>query len=212
MIEATEQISAVERQVGHRTIAAGEARVLTISQRYRTTIDDLWDACTTSERLARWFAPVSGDLVLGGRYQVQGNAAGTVERCEPPASFAATWEFGGGVSWIEVRLAVEADGWARFTLEHIAHVDDQKWAEFGPGATGIGWDLTLMGLAMHMNRGGADTREAGMSWMASEDGRRFVTLASDRWLAANITAGTNEDKARAAASRCLAFYTGAGPG
>ena len=33
---------------------------------YDTDIDDLWEACTTPERLARWIAEVSGDLRVGG--------------------------------------------------------------------------------------------------------------------------------------------------
>ena len=33
---------------------------------YDTDIDDLWEACTNPERLARWIAEVSGDLRVGG--------------------------------------------------------------------------------------------------------------------------------------------------
>ena len=110
MIEVRHQISAVRRLIGTRVVAAGEARVMTISQAYQTGIDDLWDACTNPERISRWFLPVSGELRLGGRFQIQGNASGTIERCDPPKSFGATWEFGGEVSWIEVRLNPEADG------------------------------------------------------------------------------------------------------
>ena len=33
---------------------------------YDTGIDDVWQACTTPERLARWIADVSGDLRAGG--------------------------------------------------------------------------------------------------------------------------------------------------
>ena len=38
------------------------------------------------------------------------------------------WEFGGGVSWIEVRLASEPDGRTRLELEHIAKVDEH-WGQ-----------------------------------------------------------------------------------
>ena len=44
----------------------------------------MWDACTDPERIGRWFLPVSGDLRLGGRYQLEGNAGGEILRCEPP--------------------------------------------------------------------------------------------------------------------------------
>jgi uncharacterized protein YndB with AHSA1/START domain len=212
MIEVTHQISAVRRQIGSRVLEAGAARVLTISQSYSTTPEDLWDACTVAERIARWFLPVTGDLTVGGRYQIQGNAGGTIERCDPPKSFGATWEFGGEISWIEVSLIPEADGSTTLKLVHIAHVDDERWAEFGPGAVGIGWDLTFMGLATHLSEGGAavDPQEAA-AWPASDDGKTFMTLSGDLWREASVAAGTDEESAQAAANRCLAIYTGATP-
>jgi hypothetical protein len=62
MIDVTEEINAIRRTVGTRTLEAGEARVITVSRSYATTLDDLWDACTNAERIPRWFLPVSGDL------------------------------------------------------------------------------------------------------------------------------------------------------
>src|ERR1700712_3758023 len=117
MIDVTHQIEQVERRVGSRTLTDGDARVLTISQAYDTTVDDLWDACTNPERIPRWFLPVSGDLRLHGHYQLEGNAGGTVEACDPPRSFAATWEAGGDISWIEVRITDNgSEGKQRATL------------------------------------------------------------------------------------------------
>jgi len=212
MIEVTHQISAVRRQVGSRVIEAGLARVLTISQSYATSADDLWEACTNPERIGRWFLPVTGDLTLGGRYQVQGNAGGTVERCDPPKSFAATWEFGGEVTWIEVTVTPEADGSARLQLEHLAHVDDERWAEFGPGAVGIGWDMAFVGMAKHISEGGAAVdRQEAAAWPMSDEGKQFMSLSSERWREASVEAGTDEEAAQAAADRCLAAYTGATP-
>ena len=213
MIEVTHQISAVRRQLGTRVLEAGIARVLTISQSYATTPDDLWNACTDAERIERWFMPVSGDLSEGGRFHIEGNASGTIERCDRPKSFAATWEFGGEISWIEVTLTGEADGSTRLQLEHVAHVDDERWAEFGPGAVGIGWDGAFMGLANHIAQGGVavEPQEAA-AWMASEEGKLFMTLSSDRWREASVAAGTDPEAAKAAADRCTAAYTGADPG
>lgn len=51
-------------------------------------------------------------------------------------------------SWIEVRLTDTEDGQTRLELEQIAPDDDQTWAEFGPGAVGVGWDLALMSLEL----------------------------------------------------------------
>ncbi|MGY4912626.1 SRPBCC domain-containing protein [Micromonospora aurantiaca (nom. illeg.)] len=210
MIDVTGQISAVERRIGDRTLPAGQARVLTIAQTYDAPVADVFDACTNAERIPRWFLPVSGDLSLGGRYQLEGNASGTVERCDPPHGFAATWEFGGEVSWIEVRLREAGPGRTRFELEHVAHVDDQRWAEYGPGAVGIGWDLALVGLASHFATDGTGVDPAAAAdWMASEEGRRFVTESSTSWTRASIEAGTPTEQAQTAGTRVAAFYTGA---
>ena len=206
-MDVTPEINAVRRQVGRRVFKAGEARVVTITRTYDFPLEDVWDACTNAERIPRWFLPVSGELRVGGRYALEGNASGTIERCDPPRSFFATWEYGGEVSWIELRLAPAAEGRTRFELEHIAHVDDERWAEFGPGAVGVGWDLGLMGLGRHLESGAPVDREEAMAWLMSEEGRRFVTSSSEAWGRANAAAGEPEESARAAAERTTAAYT-----
>jgi uncharacterized protein YndB with AHSA1/START domain len=211
VIDVAHQISAVQRRVGSRVLEAGDARTVTVSQVYDADLDDVWDACTNPERIPRWFLPVTGDLRVGGRYQLEGNASGEILRCDPPQGFDATWEYGGEVSWIELRLTPEPGGRTRFTLKHIAHVDDERWAEFGPGAVGVGWDLALVGLALHLAGGGAAVDPAEVAaWSASDDGRRFMALASDEWRDASVAAGTKPDAAREAADRTTAFYTAEG--
>lgn len=207
MIEVDKQISAVRRQLGSRVLEAGEARVVTVGQTYDATLDDVWDACTNPDRIPRWFLPVSGDLRIGGQYQLEGNAGGTIERCDPPKGFAATWEYGGEVSWIELRLSPDPEGGTRFELEHTAHVDQERWDEFGPGAVGVGWDGALMGLALHLSSGAAVDPQEVAAWTASDDGKRFMKLSSDRWCDASIAAGTDETAARDAAARTTAAYT-----
>jgi uncharacterized protein YndB with AHSA1/START domain len=205
MIDVAEQINAVRRRVGTRVLEAGEARVITISQTYDTEPEDLWDACTNPTRIARWFLPVTGELRLGGRYQLEANASGTVERCDPPKSFFATWEYGDGISWIDVRVVPESGGRARFELEHIAHVEDGVWAEYGPGAVGVGWDMGLLGLAGHLS--GTPLVEPGAASQSSAEGHEFSRLSSERWYEASVAAGEDEQAARAAADRTTAAYT-----
>jgi hypothetical protein len=48
-----------------------------------------------------------------------------------------------------------------------------------------------------------------MAWMASDDGREFMTRCSERWHDANVAAGEDAAVARAAADRATAAYTGA---
>ena len=201
--EPETEVAAIDRDLsvdGTRTVA-------TISRSYDTDVEDLWEACTTADRLARWFAPVSGALELGGRYQIEGNAGGTVTRCDKPDAFRVTWEFGDQVSDLVVTFTADGPDRSRLTLTHSADVDPEFWERYGPGATGVGWDLALAGLAGHVSTG-RDVRQEGLEWAASEAGRRFMTASSTAWADRSIAAGTPQDAARAAEARTTAFYLG----
>lgn len=202
------QVESVQRVVrlGERSETTIDA-ASTLSQTYATDVDDLWEACTTPDRLARWFAPVSGDLRLGGRYQIEGNAGGEVRACEPPRTFTLTWEMGGGASEVNVRIEPDGDG-ARLTLEHTGDVPVEFWDQFGPGATGVGWDLSLLGLSGHL-RTGHGKPEDEEAWTMTPEAQEFITRCSEAWGAAAIAAGAPEAEARAAQDRTTAFFTGA---
>ena len=208
MIEVTEQVSAVRREVGGRVLEAGQARVVTVSRSYPTELADVWDACTNPVRIPRWFLPVSGELKEGGRYQLEGNAGGTVTRCDPPHGFDATWEMGGDTSWIELRLTDEGNGRTRFRLEHIAHVDDELWTQYGPGAVGVGWDSALIGLYLHLTTGRTVDPAMVAEWSGSAEGHRFLIASSDAWCEASVAGGASPAEARAAAEHTTAFYIG----
>ena len=130
------------------------------------------------------FLPVSGDLELGGRYQLEGNAGGTITECEPPHRFAATWEFGDAVTWIEVRVS-----------------------DAGPGAVGIGWDQGLIGLALHL--GGAEHVDPSefMAWSTSAEGLDFTRRAGEAWHEADVAGGADPDDARRRADNTITAYT-----
>jgi uncharacterized protein YndB with AHSA1/START domain len=179
---------------------------------YDTTVEDMWDAITTPERLARWFLPIEGDLKLGGRYQLKGNAGGTITRCDRPEALDLTWEFAGGTSWVNVRLAVEGNEQTRLTLEHIAHkggIGEEHLKKFGPGATGVGWDLGLHGLKQHLtNPSVAIDPSASEAWALSSEGKAFVRKSGEAWADAYIASGADPEEARAQAERTIGFYTG----
>ena len=215
MVDVNAQIDAVTRG-SHTTEVDGEpARIQSLSQVYPSPLDDVWDAVTSPERIARWFLPVSGELRQGGRYQFEGNAGGEVLDCSPPADgsagYRATWEFGGGMSWVRIALRAVDDDATRLELTHIARVADLPpgfWETYGPGATGVGWDMGLLGLALHL-RGDAELPpEAAEGWMLGEEGRRFARRSADGWGEAQISAGDDRDAARRAADETYAFYTG----
>ena len=207
-IDVDHQINAVKRTLGTRTIDTGEAHVITISQSYDTDQDDLWDAVTNIERIPRWFLPISGDLTVGGAYQLEGQAGGTILTCDPPKNFTATWEYGGNVSWIDVSVSSDGPDRARLVLEHITDVDDAIWREFGPGGVGMGWDSMLLGLALHLATGESVDPSFGQQWLGTEDGRRFLALSGEQWYAANVALGVDPAAARGPADRCLKAYLG----
>lgn len=184
-------------------------RAVESSRSYPTDIDDLWDALTSAERLPRWFLPVTGDFEAGGRYQLEGNAGGTIERCDPPRALHLTWEFGDNVSWVRVRLEPEGEN-TRLTLVHTMPCDEASeahWAKYGPGATGVGWDLGLWGLGLYVESGDVD-QEATEKWMTTAAGKDFIRGCAAAWGEAHVTAGENADRARAMADETASFYTG----
>lgn len=182
------------------------ARAVILSRSFATTLEDLWDVVTNAARIPRWFLPISGELQLGGRYQFEGNAGGVITACDPPSRMAATWEFGEHVSWVQLRLANAEAGKARLTLTHTAPLSEH-WEEYGPGATGVGWEMGLLGLALHFARPGAPKPDEA-AFAASPDGRALMAGSSEAWGEAAIAAGTAPEQARAAARRTTAFYTG----
>ena len=199
-------LGALERSVSSLERDGKPARAVTLSRGFATTAEDLWHAVTNRERIPRWFLPIGGELELGGRYQLEGNAGGVVTACERPLHFAVTWEFDGDVSWVEVRLSDDGAGGARLTLTHTALLSEH-WSEYGPGAVGVGWEMGLLGLALHLAQPAAPKPDEA-AFAASRDGRAFITGSSEAWGRAAVEAGTNPDAARAAAKRTTAFYTG----
>ena len=205
-LDAAEHLDAVERTVTVLERDGQAARAVVLARRYPTSIKDLWDAVTNGERIPRWFAPVSGDLELGGRYQVEGNAGGTVTACEPPNRVAITWEFGGDVSWVELRLSEDASGPPRLELTHTSLLSPH-WEEYGPGATGVGWEMGFLGLALYLAAPNEPKIDEA-AFAASEDGRAMLKGSAEAWGSAAIASGEDPDAARAAAARTAAFYTG----
>lgn len=203
-------IGAEIHQVVEREHEGKPAHVIVAARAYDAAPDDLWDAVTNPERLPRWFAPVEGDLKLGGRYQVQGNAGGTITRCEPPHALDLTWEFASAISWVTVRLEPLGEA-TRLTLEHIilASDTDEHWAKYGPGAVGVGWELSFMGLGLHLAAPHASVDHAAFeAWSAGEEGKRFMRASAEAWAKAHIAGGGDPAVAQGMAERTAAFYTG----
>jgi uncharacterized protein YndB with AHSA1/START domain len=211
--DVARHIGAVTREVVDRERDGKPARAVIATRSYPTDIDDAWDALTSAERIPRWFMPVEGDLRLGGRYALTGNASGTITECEAPRRLGLTWEFAGQVSWVYVTLSEESGESTKLVLEHVAVLDDEYlkfWDQFGPGAVGVGWDLSLLGLAEHIETGHSVAPEASKEWLETANYRDFVAGSSGGWRAASMGYGTEPGAAEEAAERTTGFYTGTG--
>ena len=201
-----DHLRAVERSVSALHRDGQPARAVTLSRSYATTVEELWDAVTNGERIPRWFLPISGELRPGGRYQLEGNAGGVITACERLSRFSLTWEFDEDVRWVEVHVSKEGAGRVRLTLTHTAQLSEH-WVDYGPGAVGVGWELGLMGLAIHLSQPNK-LKPDEAAFATSRDGKAFITSSSEGWEQASVAAGTDPDAARAAARRTTAFYTG----
>lgn len=208
-IDFDRMFSAVEREVLSREHEGRPAWVIKLARTFDTDVEDLWDALTNPDRIPIWFLPITGDLTPGGHYQLESNAGGTIMICEAPRRLAVTWEYDGTVSWLTLSLTPAGDDSAHLTLEHIAH-EDESWEQYGPGAGGVGWDLALIGLELHLEHGEGFSASEVEAWMETEAARRFITMSSEDWIRASTEAGTDPAQARAAGDRTTAFYTGEG--
>ena len=205
-IDVEGHLGAVERSVSRIEREGRPARAVILARTFDTTVDDLWNAVTSAERIPRWFLPIRGELKPGGRFQLEGNAGGAITACEPPAHCALTWEFGGDTSWVDLRVADDGAGRARLMLTHTAHLSDH-WKRYGPGAVGVGWEMGFLGLALHLAQPN-EPKPDEAAFAASPDGKALVAGSSAGWARAAVAAGEDPAAARAAAARIAAFYTG----
>jgi uncharacterized protein YndB with AHSA1/START domain len=209
MIDITREIEAVQREVGEGVVPAGPGRSVLLRREFDTPIEDVWDALTNPERIGRWFLPISGDYRLGGQYQFEGNAGGKIVACDRPNRLKVTWEYGemssdAVASEVEVRLTTVDGGATRFELEHIAVVPDEMWAEYGPGAVGVGWDGGVLGLTLHLRTGA--TVDDPVAWQTSPEGRDFLTRCSAAWGEASRAAGADPEAVARAVANTNGFY------
>jgi uncharacterized protein YndB with AHSA1/START domain len=206
MMDVLDELAAARREVGKGPLPAGEGHAVVLRRRYDAEVEDVWDAITTPERVGRWLLPVSGDLRLGGTYQLEGNAGGEILQCQPPRMLRISWLYGEeaqrGTSEVEVRLAPSPLGGTEFVLTHTAIVDQKFMDKFGPGATGVGWDLSLMGLAMHLAGEEVDADE----FEASPEAAEFSRRSAEAWGQAHLAAGADPEQVAAAVEATTRFY------
>ena len=186
MKDLLEELAATAREVARRGLDADELIVVSLRREYPADVDDVWEAVTDPRRLARWFAPVSGDLREGGAFQVAGNAEGEIRECLPPSALTVTW--GGPVSVVRVRLSASDRG----TLLELEHTVPAAFAGSGAGAlyVGPGWDIALVGLALWLR---GEPVDDPVAWEASPEVHEVGAGSIEAWIAAVTASGTATD-------------------
>ena len=135
--------------------------VVRVEDLYHTDIEDLWDAVTNPDRLARWIATVPDDIQKGNEF----NASFTsgfegrcrIEVCERPHRLLVTaWDpETGDASTIEAQLARAVDG-THLVIEESG-VPVEQLAGYGAG-----WQVHAEDLAGHV--AGKDRDEDPARW------------------------------------------------
>jgi uncharacterized protein YndB with AHSA1/START domain len=152
---------------------------------YDTDPDDLWQAVTSPDRLARWMAAYRGDFRLGGHWQALDTDGavycdGEVTACDRPHGFTTTWTVVGEPPSL-LTVVLEPDG--ERTRLHLRH-EHVTQPGYGPG-----WHAYLEALAGHLAQPEAPRdRDA---WA-----RRLGELApayAERFAAVGITMGAVDD-------------------
>lgn len=193
MIDIRNQLDAIQREVTEQQTDAGEAVSVLLRRSYDSPIEDVWDAVTDPDRIARWLYPVSGELGVGGTFQLEGNAGGEILGCDPPSLLKVT--FGGPTSIVEVRLSEDDGGDTLLELEHTVPIE---MAGSGAGAlfVGPGWDGALMSLGLFLQGEVADDPVAAAN---SPEALEFSKQSVDVWTKVVETSGTADDGQVAAA-------------
>lgn len=180
MIDIANQLKAIHREVGKQTAPSGEVVTVLMKRDYDADIEDLWDALTTPERIARWFMPITGDLKAGGTFQLEGNAGGEILECEPPRRLKVT--FGGPTSIVELRLS---DG-GELELEHTVPIE-MAGSVAGALFVGPGWDGMFLALDLFVR---GEVAEDPVAAAGSPEALEYTRQSVYTWLAVVEEEGT----------------------
>jgi uncharacterized protein YndB with AHSA1/START domain len=123
-----------------------------VEEVYDTAIDDLWEACTKPERLARWIAEVSGDLREGGTvhavFTSTWSGPARIDICDAPQHLLLTTEPGAGdESQLEAWLVAEGPRTRLVVEERGLPVDSLHFYA-------AGWQVHLEDLGRSLASGG----------------------------------------------------------
>lgn len=200
-LRTPDAVDAVRRGVELEPIEGGVRVRTTLTTTLGEQPARLWPLLTRAPHLARWYGPVTGRLVEGGEFTTIAGASGRILEVEAPHRLDLTWEYADRVDDLQIALDPQDDGMSEFRLVHTGDVPEAVFAEYGPGAMAIGWDIAVLGLAAHTHGWEGLRLEVpapGPAWLMSPEGAAWVRAWSIRWAAASVAAGTDDEQARRA--------------
>jgi uncharacterized protein YndB with AHSA1/START domain len=179
MTDLASWVGSIHRKVSAEDTDAGRARSVLLRHTFQAPVHDVWAAVTEPRKIAEWFYPVSGDLRVGGKYQLEGNASGEIRRCDKPNALALTWDFGGGSTDLAVTLTPEGGNATVLELVHTAVLpfDDATWVA-GLGQFAPGWDHTCYRLDRYL---AGSLPPGGNPGEMSPEEQRVWELAANAW-------------------------------
>jgi uncharacterized protein YndB with AHSA1/START domain len=124
--------------------AEGERRGVRFERRFAAPAEELWDALTSPERLARWLAPGGVGKGPDGAVRLDfgegGIVTGRVLRWEPPSLLEYEWRFDGEMESVVRFELFPADEGTLLVLDHRALAEGHA-----PGYS-AGWHAHLASL------------------------------------------------------------------
>jgi uncharacterized protein YndB with AHSA1/START domain len=160
------------RAIDHRSGA------IRVEELYDTDVRDLWEACTTPERLARWLAEVSGDLSVGGTVELTFTSTwagpARIEACDAPHHLLLTLEPGTEDETQLEAWLTEEESQTRLVVEERGLPVDKLHFH------GAGWQAHLEDLGRSLRLDGPVHPDGWSATRASPNWRsRWVELTPD---------------------------------
>ena len=146
-------MTSTSRTGGRREVVASMreaegAGVVRTESRFDTSAEDLWDALTTPERLARWIGEVSGDLRVGGSFTAtftsHWEGTGVVEVCEPHRRLRTRMDGEEGETVMEAVLEEQGEG-------VLLVIEERGLPLTNLSAYGAGWQVHVEDLGHHLD-------------------------------------------------------------
>ena len=141
-------LGATERETGQREIGGQAGCSVRIRRSFPAPVGEVWSACTTRSRIDTWFLPVTGELRVGGTYQLESYAEGEIIRCEKPGFLSVTMAIQGAPGEAQLRLRENGEDTV-LEFEHTMAADAALWSAIAP-EIGSAWEVALKYLERHL--------------------------------------------------------------